>query len=67
MHNMYKIRYGHTEAYKEELVEGYDIAMLRLEELKTSTLITYVYITNVQTRIRMIWRSKDSMEFDGVL
>ena len=74
----YKIMYGNTEAYNTELAPDYDSAARRSEEVKGHRFLksngkvsnfpaSYVRIENIKTDNEMTWRSKDSMDFEGVL
>ena len=75
--NLYTVRYGHAEGYLEETALDYESAMKRLEELKTAQVVCkgstiafpvrYICVTNIITNISMTWRSKESMEFNGVI
>ena len=74
----YKITYGNTEAYNTESASDYDSAVRRSEEVRECRFLksngevsifpaSYVIIENIKTGNEMTWRSKDSMDFEGVL
>ena len=73
----YRIRYGNTERYIEELHLTYEAMIERFDELKTSRMskrwssdidvIDYINVENIKTRNSIRWASKDNMEFEGVI